>query len=58
MFDEGILGEDNPQKLLNTIIYMMGLHLALRGGVEHSHLRRPGFNPQINFEKDSRGRKG
>ena len=57
MFDEGILGEDNPTKLLETVIYMVGLHLALRGGVEHSHLRRPGFDPQIIVEKDDCGKK-
>ena len=36
MFDLGILGEDTPIKLLETVIYMLGLHLALRGGVKHA----------------------
>ena len=36
MFDLGILGEDTPIKLLETIIYMLGLHSALRGGVKHA----------------------
>ena len=57
MFDKGILGEDNPSKLLETVIYMVGLHLALRGGVEHACLRRPGFDPQIIVEKDDHGKK-
>ena len=36
---------------------MMGLHLALHGGVEHQKLRRPGFNSQIRVELDNRGKK-
>ena len=56
MFDDGILGEDNPTKLLETVIYMLGLHLALRG-VEHSCLRRPGFDSQILIDRDDRGKK-
>ena len=47
LFFQGILGEDTPAKLLKTVIYMLGLHLALRGGVEHTRLRQPGFNCQI-----------
>ena len=34
------------------IIYMMGLHLALCGGVGHSKLRWPGFNSQISTNID------
>ena len=55
LFECGELGEGNPQQLLNTVVYMVGLHFALRGGVEHQRLRRPGFNSQINFEKDDHG---
>ena len=54
MFSCGALGEHNPETLLRTVIYMMGLHLALRGGVEHYRLRRPGFNCQITTEIDER----
>lgn len=35
---KGILGSDNPKKLLNTIFYLSGKHFALRGGVEHREL--------------------
>ena len=31
---------------------MLGMHLALRGGVEHEMLRRPRFNCQIRTEID------
>ena len=52
LFQVGALGEENPQQLLDTVIYMMGLHCALRGGVEHQRLRRPRFRSQIEFKKD------
>ena len=55
MFEKGILGDDSPEKLLKTVIYMLGLHCALCGGVEHSNLRRPGFNEQIKIEVDGGG---
>ena len=56
LFFQGILGEDTPEKLLKTLIYMLGLHLALRGGVEHTRLRRPGFNCQITVGVDDKER--
>ena len=31
MFSEGILGDSSPGQLLKTMIYMMGMHCALRG---------------------------
>ena len=52
LFSCGALCEHNPKTLLRTVIYMLGLHLALRGGVNHNRLRRPGFNCQIITEKD------
>ena len=35
---------------------MMGLYLALCGGVEHCRLRRPGFNSQIKVEIDNKNK--
>ena len=55
LFGSGVVGLDSPQKLLNGIIYLLGLHAALRGGVEHNNLRRPGHNCQFSIERDSRG---
>ena len=54
LFNSGCLGDSEPQQLLYTVIYMMGMHLALRGGVEHNRLRRPGFDPQVVVGRDSR----
>ena len=50
MFSSGSLGQSSPDQLLRTVIYMMGLHLALWGGVEHNRLRRPGFGCQVVLE--------
>ena len=52
LFSSGALVESNPETLLRIVIYMLGLHLALRGGVEHNRLRRPGVNCQIVTEVD------
>ena len=38
MWEKKILGDDTPESLLNTIIYMNGLYFALRSGQEHRNL--------------------
>ncbi len=53
MWAEGILGKDEPDTLRDTIVYLLGLNFALRGGAEQRNLQRPGFNPQITVCKDS-----
>ena len=55
LFNKGLLGDENPEQLLRTVIYMIGLHCVLRGGNEHNNLRRPGFDSQFSFEHDTRG---
>ena len=39
LWREGALGDDTPQKLLDTLVFLFGLHLALRSGQEHWNLR-------------------
>ena len=56
LFNKGVLGESSPIQLLRTVIYMLGLHCALRGGVEHYNLRRPGRDSQISLDRDQFGR--
>ena len=56
MFNQGVLGDSNPLQLLCIVIYMLGLHCALRGGVEHNNLRRLGCDSQIKIERDDMGR--
>ena len=55
MFNKGVLGDEFPLQLLGTVIYMVGMRCALRGGNEHNNLRRPGFQSQFMFERDQHG---
>ncbi len=47
MWDFGVLGEESPDTLRNTVMYLISLTFALRGGKEHRTLRNPHFDPQI-----------
>ena len=39
LWQRGILGDTTPSRLLVTLIYLFGLHFALRAGKEHRNLR-------------------
>lgn len=39
MWEMGILGDSDPSTLLNTMVYVFGMHFALRGRDEHRRLR-------------------
>jgi len=39
LWNHGDLGSDDPQTLLNTLLYLLGIHFALRSREEHRHLR-------------------
>ena len=56
LFEKKILGESTPEQLLKTVIYMIGMHCALRSGAEHNDLRHPGLNSQFSFESDVKGK--
>ncbi len=51
----GALGEDTPDKLRNTVLFLIGMSCALRSGEEHRRLRCPPFNPQIQVKRDIDG---
>ena len=54
MWEDSILGEDTPDKLRDTILYIVGVNCALRAGDEHYNLRRPGgcTTFQFSFERN------
>ena len=57
LWETNVLGEDNPEKLRNTVLYLLGVNCALRAGDEHYGLRRPGgeVKSQLSFECNSMG---
>ncbi len=38
LWENGILGDHSPQQLVDTVLYLNGIHFALRGGLEHRGL--------------------
>ena len=42
LWEHNILGEENPEKLRNTVLYFLSVNCALRAGDEHYRLRCPG----------------
>jgi len=55
LWTRGFLGDDNPHKLLDTLVFVLGLNLALRGREEHRRLR---FQPsQIQVKTAGNGRR-
>ena len=55
MWKNGILGTHNPEVLLHTVVYLIGLHCALHAGKEHRSLRSIPFNSQFQYKSDSSG---
>ena len=43
LWDKGLLGDHTPQSLLDTMIYLCGVHFALRSGQEHRSLQMTQF---------------
>ena len=39
LWNDHLLGDDTPQKLLDTLVFVLGLNLALRSGKEHRNLK-------------------
>ena len=39
LWEKGILGDENPTKLVDTLLYLLGIHFALRAAKEHKDLK-------------------
>ena len=57
LWKEGFLGEETPEKLRNTVLFLIGINIHLRAVEEHYHLRRdlPTQSSQLKFERNSKG---
>ena len=51
LWQSGILGEDTPDKLRDTVLFLIGMNVLLRAIDEHYNLRRAGptQGSQISF---------
>ena len=55
LWKDGLLSKENGKLLFETVLYLLGVNLGLKGGLEHKRLRQPGFNPQITVIHDFDG---
>ena len=57
MWQKGILGEDKPDTLRNTVLFLIGINCCLRAVEEHYYLRRdmPNMASQLQVEGDENG---
>ena len=51
LWQKGILGEDTPDKLHNTVLFLLGINVCLRAVEEHYYLRcdTPTEKGQLSF---------
>ena len=57
LWTSNILGENSPDQLHNTVLFLLGINCAFRAGREHYDLRRThnGRVSQFSFENNSKG---
>ena len=57
LWRKGILGEDSPEKLHITVLFLIGINATLRAVEEHYNLRRemPNKSSQLQFERSRWG---
>lgn len=56
LWQSGLLGEDTPEQLFNTMLYLIRLHFALCACDEHKNLRCGAYS-QFNIRVDDQGQK-
>ena len=57
LWNSSILGEDSPDKLRDTVLFLIGINVTLRAIEEHYQLQRPMPNEpsQLSFQTDCQG---
>ena len=50
LWEKGILGEHDPQTLLDTLLFLCGIHFTLRSGQEHRNLQLSQFEIRSDQE--------
>ena len=53
LWEKGVLGESDPQTLLDTVLFLCGIHFALRSGQEHRSLKLSQFELQTDEDGSS-----
>ena len=48
LWEKGVLGDGDPQTLIDTILFLCGIHFALRSGQEHRDLKISQFEVQVD----------
>ena len=59
LWQKQILGEDTPDKLRDTVLFLLGINLGLRAGDEHYYLRHDSVDKpsQLSLERASNGKR-
>ena len=59
LWDKGLLGENDPDTLRNTVLFLIGINCILCAGDEHYYLRceMPNKPSQLQFKRNSKGEK-
>ena len=57
LWTSGILGEESPDQLRNTVLFLIGLNVGLRAGDEYYALRHdaPDLPSQLSFKRNEKG---
>ncbi len=55
LWENGYLGMDNPEQLVHTVLFVIGLHCTLCAGAEHHNLHSIGFGSQFKYILPDRG---
>ena len=50
LWEKGVLGESDPKALLDTILFLCGIHFSLRSGQEHRSLKLSQFEVQTKMD--------